>query len=123
MDAVAAAMPNCPYATGDSAMNPRPWSGQPVRLPPAGLPGHPVPPLPAVPRSANRATPSPGGASTGIEWKSWSRSLDRRRKLSRDSVSAWPRGYLSEVTRSSFLLDGIEVTERDLSAAMAHGYA
>jgi hypothetical protein len=114
-------------------MNSRQWSDLPTRVPPGGVPG-PLPPNPS-PSSAARLTAASAAAglrSPAIEWKSWTRALDRRRRQgeragsdSRHNLNTacLPREYLADVTRASFLLDGIEVSDRELAATLVRGPA
>jgi hypothetical protein len=67
------------------------------------------------------------GNGTGIEWASWLRSFERKRRLLVRDEPRRPRSlpstYFIHATYSSFRLDGIDVTEHEVLASLASGPA
>ena len=90
----------------------------PFRIPPLGSSIAGVGPRPASTWGAARPA--------AVDWKLWTRALERKRR-------AWVRGrrggrrlsraYLAHVTRVSFEMDGMQVTEADGAAALSRGSA
>ena len=65
-----------------------------------------------------------GGAVGRVDWANWLRLIERKRRLLSRYQTARnlvPREYFAAATFVSFRLDGIEVTEPDVAAALARG--
>jgi hypothetical protein len=65
-----------------------------------------------------------GGGVGRIDWANWLRLIERKRRLLArfaTSRNIMPREYFAAATFVSFRLDGIDVTEPDVAAALARG--
>src|SRR5438270_11817626 len=90
--------------------------------------GHkPLPPPVALPSRLPLRTPPGDDARRGmapseINWDKWTRHVEsRRRKLTGHPFDGplTSRDHLAEATYASFRLDGLDVTEADVAAALA----
>lgn len=64
-------------------------------------------------------------SASEIDWEKWTRHIEsRRRRLAKTHPFDGPltaRAFLAEATHSSFKLEGLDVSEKDIAAALATG--
>jgi hypothetical protein len=74
-------------------------------------------------QGAGKPTNGNGG---GVEWGSWLRNLERKRRLMVRAEPARPAplpdAYFALATYASFRLDGIDITEREVIASLSAGH-